>query len=100
MLPYINRKFVPGIINLSYNDRPNPVTASPENLITGKTVYNSNCSFCHGVTGQGDTDIGRNMFPQAANLLNKDTADKTDGQIYWILENGLAFVGMPAFKTT
>jgi mono/diheme cytochrome c family protein len=87
-------------IDGSYKDKTNPVAATPENLTAGKTVYNSNCAFCHGVTGQGDADIGKNMFPQAANLLDKTTVEKTDGELLWILENGLGFVGMPAFKST
>jgi mono/diheme cytochrome c family protein len=87
-------------IDGSYKDKTNPVAATPENLTAGKTVYNSNCAFCHGVTGQGDADIGKNMFPPAANLLDKTTVEKTDGELLWILENGLGFVGMPAFKST
>lgn len=96
----IGKSRIDAAIDGSYKDKPNPVTASAENLASGKTVYNSNCAFCHGVTGKGDTSIGQNMFPVAANLLDKNTVEKTDGQLYWVLENGLAFVGMPAFKSS
>lgn len=87
-------------IDGSYNDKTNPTAATPQNLTAGKTIYNANCAFCHGVSGQGDADIGKNMFPPAANLRQQATLNKTDGQLFWIVENGLAFVGMPAFKST
>lgn len=95
----IGKSRVEAAIDGSYKDKPNPVAASTENLAGGKTIYNSNCAFCHGVTGKGDAAIGQNLFPKAANLLEKDTVEKTDGQLYWILEKGLAFVGMPAYNT-
>src|SRR4051794_18198551 len=93
----IGQSRVQAAIDGSYKDKANPVPATAQNIASGKTIYNSNCAFCHGVSGAGDALIGQSMFPKAANLLQDDTVKKTDGQIFWILENGLAFVGMPAF---
>ncbi len=91
---------VSAAIDGSYKNKANPVAVNDENQARGKQVFNANCAFCHGVSGKGDAAIGRNMFPPAANLLEGKTVDKTDGEIFWILENGLAFVGMPSFKST
>lgn len=96
----IGQSRVEAAIDGSYKDKVNPVAATADNISAGRTVYNSNCAFCHGVTGAGDAPIGQNMFPQAADLLNQNTVKMTDGQIYWVLENGLAFVGMPSFKSS
>ncbi|MDB5081204.1 MAG: hypothetical protein JWP00_3128 [Chloroflexi bacterium] len=96
----IGQSRIDAAIDGSYKDRANPVAATPENIAAGRTIYNSNCAFCHGVTGQGEAQIGQNMFPKAANLREPETANKTDGQLFWILENGLSFVGMPAFKSS
>ena len=96
----IGQSRIEAAIDRSYKDKTSPVAATADNIAAGRTVYNSNCAFCHGVSGAGDATIGQNMFPKAANLLDQNTVKKTDGQIYWILENGLAFVGMPAFKSS
>jgi mono/diheme cytochrome c family protein len=62
-------------------------------------VYNGNCSLCHGGNGKGATDIGQNLFPRAADLTGPGAARLTEGALYWIIGNGLSFVGMPAFGT-
>jgi mono/diheme cytochrome c family protein len=96
----IGQSRVEAAIDGSYKDKTNPVAATADNISAGRTVYNTNCAFCHGVTGAGDATIGQNMFPKAADLLGQDTVKKTDGELYWIMENGLAFVGMPSFKSS
>jgi mono/diheme cytochrome c family protein len=83
----------------NYKHRKNPFAGGEEYVSSGRELFDSNCAVCHGLNGQGDTPIGKNLFPPAANLTSKKTKSKTDGEIYWIIESGLSFVGMPAFKS-
>jgi mono/diheme cytochrome c family protein len=73
--------------------------SSPDSttLSQARIAYNNRCSLCHGDNGKGETDIGRNMFPQAADLTGAFVSGLSDGEIFWIVEKGLSFVGMPAF---
>lgn len=85
-------------IDASYKDKDNPVALNDANVASARAVYIANCSVCHGASGKGDAPIGRNLFPPAANLLDSKIAEMSDGEMFWIVENGLAFVGMPSFK--
>ena len=84
-------------IGSDYKDKANPVVVNNDSLTAGRSAYLANCSFCHGTTGLGDAKIGQNLYPPAANLTQQKTLTKTDGQLYWILQHGLSFVGMPAW---
>lgn len=85
-------------IDGSYKDKDNPVALNDANVANARAVYIANCSVCHGASGKGDAPVGRNLFPPAANLLDSKIAEMSDGELFWIVENGLAFVGMPSFK--
>ena len=63
----------------------------------GAAVYRQWCASCHGNNGHGDTAIGRNLFPKAPDMTLAATQNKTDGELYWIIENGIRLTGMPAW---
>jgi mono/diheme cytochrome c family protein len=66
-------------------------------LNQGREAYTGACASCHGATGDGKGLFGQALYPDATNLLERDTQEKTDGQLFWIIKNGLSFGGMPAF---
>ena len=41
--------------------------------------------------------IGRNLYPKPPDLRLEQTQKLADGEIFWIIENGVRFTGMPAF---
>lgn len=43
--------------------------------------------------------IGRGLYPKPPDLRLAETQKLTDGQIFWIIENGVRFTGMPAFSS-
>ena len=45
------------------------------------------------------TDIGQNLYPKAPDMRLPATQDLTDGELYWIIENGVRLTGMPAWGT-
>ena len=80
-------------------DRPNPVTRSAEALTSAMEHYADHCVVCHANDGSGSTDFGRGLFPPPPDLRERATQQLTDGELFYIIENGVRFTGMPAFGT-
>jgi mono/diheme cytochrome c family protein len=75
----------------------NPVPNSPEALRAGMLHFADHCTICHGNDGSGDTVLGRGMYPKPPDLRARATQGRADGEIFWIIENGVRLTGMPAF---
>jgi mono/diheme cytochrome c family protein len=78
-------------------DLRNPVEATPETLAAGMAHFADHCATCHGNDGRGNTVIGRGLYPKAPDMTTASTQELTDGELYYIIENGVRFTGMPAF---
>ena len=70
----------------------------------GKTVYDANCSSCHGVSGAGDGPVGAALNPPPRDFTTGDFKFDTDGEggpgtdadLKAVIEKGaLAFGGSP-----
>jgi len=77
----------------------NPVAFSPEVWAQSRAHFADHCASCHANDGSGSTEIGRNLFPKAPDMRLAATQDKSDGELYWIIENGIRLTGMPAWGT-
>ena len=77
--------------------RENPVTASEEALQSGLEHYADHCAVCHGNDGRGLTDFGRGLFPPPPDLRAPPTQELTDGELFYFIEYGIRFTGMPAW---
>jgi mono/diheme cytochrome c family protein len=77
----------------------NPVAGNPENLRDARLHFADHCATCHGNNGGGDTLIGRGLYPKPPDLRASETQKLSDGELFWIIENGVRFTGMPAFAT-
>jgi mono/diheme cytochrome c family protein len=77
----------------------NPVTASEENLRAGMLHFADHCAICHGNDGSCDTMMGSGLYPKPPDLRLAETQKLSDGELFWIIENGVRFTGMPAFST-
>lgn len=75
----------------------NPVQASPEVLSRAMEHFADHCALCHGNDGRGSTLIGRGLYPKPPDMTEAATQELSDGEIYYIIENGIRFTGMPAF---
>ena len=75
----------------------NPVKASPEVLSGAMEHFADHCAICHANDGSGKTLIGRGVYPKAPDMRQTETQKLTDGELYYIIENGVRFTGMPAF---
>ena len=78
-------------------DARNPVQASSEVLSAGMAHWADHCATCHGNDGRGSTLIGRGLYPKPPDMTEAATQQLTDGELYYIIENGIRFTGMPAF---
>jgi mono/diheme cytochrome c family protein len=77
----------------------NPVPASEENLRAGMLHFADHCAICHGNDGSCDTMMGSGLYPKPPDLRLAETQKLSDGELFWIIENGVRFTGMPAFST-
>jgi mono/diheme cytochrome c family protein len=75
----------------------NPIPASPDNLREARLHFADHCAVCHGNEGTGDTPIGKGLYPKPPDLRAEETQKLSDGELFWVIENGVRFTGMPAF---
>jgi mono/diheme cytochrome c family protein len=78
----------------------NPLPASAENVHEGLDHFADHCAACHANDGTGETDIGQNLYPKPPDLRSAETQNLTDGEIYYIIANGVRLSGMPASDHT
>ena len=76
---------------------PNPVKVSSEVLSTAMEHFADHCSFCHANDGSGTTAIGKGLYPKPPDMRLAATQDLSDGELFYIIQNGVRFTGMPAF---
>lgn len=75
----------------------NPVPFSDAAWAESREHFADHCASCHANDGSGDTSIGRNLYPQAPDMRLAGTQGLTDGELYWIIANGVRLTGMPAW---
>ncbi len=75
----------------------NPLPASEGAVAAGRAHFADHCASCHGNDGKGQTGMGRNLYPRAPDMTLAATQSLSDGEIYWIIENGVRLTGMPAW---
>jgi mono/diheme cytochrome c family protein len=78
----------------------NPLQATPENLRQGRDTFLAECATCHGYVDTSVPQIGRALYPRAPDLRSSSTQALTDGEIHYIVENGVQLTGMPAWKNS
>lgn len=79
----------------------NPLPFTAENFAAGKEAFGHYCIACHGLDGQNTgVPFADHMFPPLPSLASTEVQSYTDGQLKWIIDNGIAPSGMPASKGT
>ena len=77
----------------------NPVPKSAEAVTDGLNHFADHCASCHGNDGSGQTEMGQGLFPKVPDMRQASTQELTDGELFYIIENGVRFTGMPAWST-
>lgn len=89
----LKRLAIPG----SARELSNPTQASPELLMEARRHFADHCASCHGNDGSGATEMGQKLYPRVPDMRLAQTQSLSDGEIYYIIENGVRFTGMPAW---
>ncbi|MDQ2925776.1 MAG: c-type cytochrome [Acidobacteriota bacterium] len=89
-----------GAIPVRYEQMKNPVVSDDATLTEARSHYADHCAICHANNGDGQTMFGKGMYPRPPDLRATDTQQMSDGQIYWVIKNGVRLSGMPAFGDT
>ena len=74
----------------------NPLTLSRLTIAQGRDHFADHCAVCHGNNGDGKTMIGEGLYPPPPEL-KRETQNLSDGEIFYIIKNGIRFTGMPGF---
>ena len=75
----------------------NPVPFAPDVWAEARAHFADHCATCHGNDGRGATELGKNLYPRAPDMTLPHTQALSDGELYWIIENGVRLTGMPAW---
>jgi cytochrome c553 len=79
----------------------NPLPNTPENWADGKEAFSHYCVACHGMDGQNTgVPFVDHISPPIPSLASDDVQRYTDGQLKWILDNGIKPSGMPGSRGT
>lgn len=77
----------------------NPLSATSENIGRGQTAFGAYCMVCHGLDGQNTgVPFAEKMSPPVPPLNSSAVQSYSDGQLHWIIQNGVSPSGMPASK--
>lgn len=60
--------------------------------------YKEMCVVCHSAPGLERSEIAEGLHPDPPDLASEDSQELSDGQIFWLITNGITSTGMPAFE--
>ncbi len=84
-------------IPLAHRNKTSPVPMTPEILQEGLAHFADHCATCHANDGSGQTPIGKGVYPKAPDLREAATQNMSDGELFWVIHNGIRFTAMPAW---
>jgi cytochrome c len=74
----------------------NPLSKSSQNILKGEQAFSHYCYVCHGLDGQGTgVPFADAMSPPLPSLASDSVQSYSDGQLFWVIKNGLWPSGMP-----
>jgi predicted CXXCH cytochrome family protein len=75
----------------------NPIEPTSDNINDAREIYLAECQGCHASNGSSITQVGRNLYPKPPDLRLAQTQNLTDGEIHYIIQNGVRLTAMPAW---
>ena len=82
----------PGARNLR-----NPLDATPLAIAEARDHFADHCAPCHGNRGDGKTQINAGLYPPAPDMREPQTQELSDGELFYLIKNGVRFTGMPGW---
>jgi mono/diheme cytochrome c family protein len=78
-------------------DVKNPTASNAESIARGQEAFSHYCAACHGLDGQNTgVPFADAMSPPVPSLKSERVQAYSDGQIHWVITNGIFPSGMPA----
>jgi mono/diheme cytochrome c family protein len=75
----------------------NPVSPTPLAIAEARDHFADHCAICHANDGSGRTQINAGLYPPAPDLKAAETQGLADGELFYIVRNGIRFTGMPGW---
>jgi mono/diheme cytochrome c family protein len=86
-------------ITIGGKDWKNPAPDTPDSIQEGAEHFQHHCMICHGLDGHATgVPFAMKMDPPVPDLASKDVQAYTDGQLKWIIQNGIGPSGMPGWS--
>lgn len=102
--PSLEKYIAHYLVNISIpNDakaQQNPLSAAADgaDAAAGQVLYKKNCEVCHAYDGGGRTALGSGLYPPPADLRRPAIAQRTDGELFYLIRNGIRNTGMPGWQ--
>lgn len=91
--------FIKHHVTIGNKQAKNPLTPITEHIAAGRVAFSHYCIACHGLDGQNTgVPFADSMSPPPPLLTSPDVQQYTDGQLKWVIDNGISPSGMPASK--
>lgn len=78
-------------------DMTNPVGKTALSIAEARDHFADHCAVCHGNNGSGRTQINSGLYPPAPDMRELETQKLSDGELFYIIRNGVRFTGMPGW---
>jgi len=86
-------------ITIGGREWKNPVADTEASQKEGGEHFEHHCIVCHGLDGHATgVPFAARMDPPVPDLSSRDVQGYTDGQLKWIIQNGIAPSGMPGWN--
>jgi len=94
---YVARAVRRWAVPADLRDAKNPVPLTPQVLADARAHFADHCAVCHGNDGEGQSGMGKQMYPKTPDMTLAATQSLSDGELFSIIENGIRLTGMPGF---
>jgi mono/diheme cytochrome c family protein len=92
-------KWTKHTVTIRNKSERNPLSLTDKNLTEGKEAFSHYCVACHGMDGQNTgVPFANAMSPPVPLLNSPEVQSYTDGQLKWVIDNGIEPSGMPGSK--
>lgn len=78
-------------------NRKNPLTVDSQVIAEARKHFKEHCAVCHGEDGAGKTETAAGLSPEVPDLHADHIQNLTDGELFYIVKNGVRFTGMPGW---
>jgi mono/diheme cytochrome c family protein len=75
----------------------NPLSPTPLLIAEARDHFADHCAVCHANNGSGKTIINAGLYPPAPDLRSRGTQTMSDGEIFYIIKEGVRWTGMPGW---